>query len=229
MLDALGDILNPYSEAIGAVAGIVATLQSVSGAFFLNDIRKRGSADGFSAAPFILGIVISILVLQLSYIVGDTALIRTNITGLVINIVYMSIFFSYVSKEARPKILKQLGMAGAFAIACVTYAFFEDPAKIESRFGFLITAMFVCFVGAPLFSIPEIIKKKSAENLPFPMILSGSAMGFLWFLYAVSIKKRVLIYQNGFMLLLVLPQLLLCLIYPKTPIKNSNEKNTKEE
>ncbi|XP_055905068.1 sugar transporter SWEET1-like [Eupeodes corollae] len=230
MLDALGDLLNPYSELIGAAAGLVATLQSVSGAVFLNDIRKRGSADGFDPMPFIGGIVITILALKLSLILGASAMIRTNIIGLVINVIYMSFFYAYTSKEARPKIWKQMGIGAAFAFTCVTYATFEDPEKIEARFGMLITAMFVVLIGAPLLKMGEIIKKKSAENLPFPMILTGTLMGVLWLTYAISIKNRTVIYQNGFMLILSLPQLILCLIYPRTPTKvKASDKETKKD
>ncbi|XP_055852739.1 uncharacterized protein LOC129916667 [Episyrphus balteatus] len=231
MLDLLGDILSPYSEAIGALAGIVATLQSVSGAVFLNDIRKRGSADSFTATPFLFGLVIGTLMLKLSLILGQTAMIRTNVVGLVINSVYMAGFYYYTSKEALPKLWKQMGIAAAFTSVFIIYATFEDPTKIEARYGILLTCMFVMLLSAPLLSIPEIIRTKSSANLPFPMILTGTTMGVLWFLHAVSIKNKTLIYQHGFMLLLSSPQLLLCLIYSRTPpkVKDSDDKETKKD
>lgn len=57
-MDALGDLLEPYSAVIGQVAGIVTTLQFLSGFFLLNDIRKRGCSDVYPVAPFLGGIVL---------------------------------------------------------------------------------------------------------------------------------------------------------------------------
>lgn len=57
-MDALGDLLEPYSAAIGQVAGAITTLQFLSGFFLLNDIRKKGSSDVYPVGPFLGGIVL---------------------------------------------------------------------------------------------------------------------------------------------------------------------------
>ncbi|XP_055905067.1 sugar transporter SWEET1-like [Eupeodes corollae] len=225
MLDTLGDFLNPYRDVIGAIAGAVTTLHSVSKAVFLNDIRKRGTADGFSAFPFLGGIVMATLNLELSFILGDAALIRTNIIGLVINIVCLLIFYIYTSKQKRPQIRKQFTIAATIASACVIYVIFENPEKIQTRLGYLLTVFFVLLLGLPLLRIRSIIRKKSSENLPFPMIVAGMAIGIMWLTYGISIKKRVLIYQNGLLVSLLSPQLVVCLIYPRTSTKAETTEN----
>lgn len=52
-------LLEPYKEVIGQVCGIVSIGQMLSGAFLLNDIRKRGKtgADD-SVVPFLGGAVL---------------------------------------------------------------------------------------------------------------------------------------------------------------------------
>ncbi|XP_055852737.1 sugar transporter SWEET1-like [Episyrphus balteatus] len=230
MLEALGDLLNPYSETIGAVAGIVTCLQAFSGAFLLNDIRKRGIADGFSAAPFLGGIVISLLGYKLSAIVNDIAMIRTNLIGVAINAVYLLCFYIYSSEKFRPVIRKQFVYASVFSAFCIAYASIEDPKHIEFRFGTLLTTLLACLVGSPMLGVGEIIRKKSAANLPFPIILCGTMVASLWLTYGISLKNQVLIYQNAFLLVLSAPQLLLCFIYPGPPIQdNEQEKLLKKK
>lgn len=57
-MEALGDLLAPYSDAIGKVAGAITTLQFLSGVFLLNDIRKKGSSDEYPPEPFLGGLVL---------------------------------------------------------------------------------------------------------------------------------------------------------------------------
>lgn len=57
-MDALGDILAPYSDDIAKFAGTVTCLQFLSGVFLLNDIRSKGSSDAYPPEPFLGGIVL---------------------------------------------------------------------------------------------------------------------------------------------------------------------------
>lgn len=57
-MDALSDLLAPYSETIGKIAGTITTLQFLSGVALLNDIRKKGSSDVYPVGPFLGGIVL---------------------------------------------------------------------------------------------------------------------------------------------------------------------------
>lgn len=57
-MDALSDLLAPYSDAIAKVAGTITTFQFLSGVFLLNDIRKRGRSDGYPPEPFLGGVVL---------------------------------------------------------------------------------------------------------------------------------------------------------------------------
>lgn len=57
-MEQISEILQPYKETIGAVAGFVTALQMLSGAFLCNDIRKKGTAAGFSAIPFLGGLIL---------------------------------------------------------------------------------------------------------------------------------------------------------------------------
>ncbi|XP_013101100.1 sugar transporter SWEET1 [Stomoxys calcitrans] len=216
-MEVLGDLLEPYSDEIAKFAGSITCLQFLSGVFLMNDIRKKGSSDAYPPDPFIGGVVLTILSLKLGTLMGDEAMIKVNVIGFAINVVFMVIFYWYASGPFKSKIWSKIGIASTFTMACLAYSNFEDPAKIEFRFGMLITAILVILVGMPLLSLGEIIEKKSTEGLPFPLILSGTIVAAAWAAYGISIRNDVVTYQNLFLLLLSSIQLSLFAIYPNNP------------
>ncbi|XP_053950465.1 sugar transporter SWEET1 isoform X1 [Anastrepha ludens] len=216
-MDALGDLLAPYSDAIAKVAGTITTLQFLSGIFLLNDIRKKGRSDEYPPEPFLGGVVLSVLTLKMGVLMGDPATIQVNILGFAINVVFLTAFYWYASNEFKMKIWAKIGFAGAFTVACLAYATFEDPKKIEFRFGMLITGILLFLVGSPLLHLNKIIEKKSTAGMPFPIILTGTMVTASWGLYAISIRNPMMAYQNLFLFLLSSIQLSLFVIYPNTP------------
>ncbi|XP_068143095.1 sugar transporter SWEET1 [Drosophila tropicalis] len=226
-MDALGDILAPYSPLIAKIAGTITTLQFLSGVALLNDIRKKGSSDVYPVGPFLGGIVLTVLSLKLAYIMNDAAMINTNLIGLVINFVFLGGFYYYASSGSRTKIWKQIAYSAIFILLVIAYANFEDPKEIEFRLGMLITGILVWLVGSPLLHLPKIIEKKSTEGMPFPIILSGNIVACSWMLYAISIKNTAMVLQNLLMLVLGGIQLFMFVLYPSTPAKK--QPGTKKE
>ncbi|XP_067639994.1 sugar transporter SWEET1 [Eurosta solidaginis] len=221
-MEALGDLLAPYSDSLAKFAGTITTFQFMSGIFLLNDIRKKGCSDEYPPEPFLGGIVLSVLTLKMGTLMNDSAMIQVNILGFAINVVFLTIFYWYASNEYKMKIWSKIGIAGAFTVACLAYATFEDPKKIEFRFGMLITGILVFLVGSPLLHLNKIIEKKSTAGMPFPIILTGTMVTAAWMLYAISIRNPVMAYQNLFLFTLSSIQLSLFAIYPNTtPIEES--------
>lgn len=73
----------------------------------------------------------------------------------------------------------------------------------------------------------EIIKKKSTEGLPFPIILAGTAVSVMWFLYGVVARENFMIFQNGVLSIMSVIQLSMFAIYPSKPAaKKSPKKKT---
>lgn len=125
-------------------------------------------------------------------LMGDQAMIKVNIIGFAINVVFMVVFYWYATGPFKSKIWSKMGVATTFTMACLAYSNFEDPAKIEFRFGMVITGILVILVGMPLLSLGEIIEKKSTEGLPFPIILAGTLVAASWAAYGISIRNEVL-------------------------------------
>ncbi|XP_030380715.1 sugar transporter SWEET1 [Scaptodrosophila lebanonensis] len=218
-MEALGDILAPYSDTIAKVAGTITCLQFLSGVVLMNDIRKKGSSDIYPVGPFLGGIVLTVLSLKVGQLMGDQAMIKVNIIGFAINVVFMVGFYYYASNENKTKIWAKIGYVSLFLMACIAYSNYEDPKKVEFRLGMLITGILVWLVGSPLLHLGKIIEAKSTEGMPFPIILSGNLVAASWMIYGLSIRNTVVVFQNLFLLILGGIQLSLFAIYPNTPAK----------
>lgn len=57
-MEAISQLLQPYKEIIGQVAGIVTFGQMLSAVFLLNDIRKKKTTKGSPIIPFLGGFVL---------------------------------------------------------------------------------------------------------------------------------------------------------------------------
>ncbi|KAL0841721.1 hypothetical protein ABMA28_013993 [Loxostege sticticalis] len=214
-MDALADVLQPYKELIGSVAAVVTIGQMFSGSFLCWDIYKQGSTRGMTIIPFLGGVVMSVLNLKFGYILRDDTMILVNLFGLALNIVYVMIYFQYTSEKL--KVWAQMGLAGAFSAAMIGYAQMEDPKLVETRFGSIITALMFYLIASPLFSLGDIIKYKSTEGMPFPLILSGTVVTFMWLLYGITLRNTFIVLQNVVAFVLCAIQMSLFVIYPSKP------------
>ncbi|XP_001864800.2 sugar transporter SWEET1 [Culex quinquefasciatus] len=219
MLDALSEVLQPYKELVGNAAAIVTVLQMFSGCFVCNDIRRKGTSSGFSPMPFIGGCALTVLFLQHALLMGDPAMIKANVVGFGISAVYATFFLLYTPRNGRADFWKQVAMSTALTAALLAYAQVENPAVVEDRFGLIVTILMLMLIAQPLFGLPEIMRKKSTEGLPFAMILSGTIVGFMWLLYGVILNNMFVILQNLAGVTLSAIQLALFAIYPSKDSK----------
>ncbi|XP_059061757.1 sugar transporter SWEET1 [Achroia grisella] len=221
-MEVLADILQPYKELVGNIAAIVTIGQMFSGTFMCWDIYKQGNTSGIPSTPFLGGLVMGIINLKYGYILRDDTMIQVNLFGLALNIIYVLVYFTYTQEKV--KTWAQMGITGAISAALLGYAEMEDPKLVEHRLGIIITAFMFLLIASPLFGLNEIIKNKSTEGLPFPMILSGSVVTFMWLLYGIILRNQFLVIQNVVALVLCSIQLSLFVIYPSKPKGQENAK-----
>ncbi|XP_065078151.1 sugar transporter SWEET1-like [Ochlerotatus camptorhynchus] len=222
-MESLSRALQPYKELVGNVAAIVTVLQMFSGGFVCNDIRKKGTSDGFSPMPFLGGCGLGILFLKHALLMDDPAMIRANVVGLGISVAYSVFFYLYTPRQSKADFWKQLGTVGAVAMAMLAYAQIENAELVEDRFGLILTVLLLMLIAQPLFGLPEIIRKKSTEGLPFPMILSGTVVGCMWLLYGIILNNTFVIFQNLAAVSLSGVQLALFVIYPTKDAKKKKQ------
>ncbi|GBP43813.1 Sugar transporter SWEET1 [Eumeta japonica] len=190
-MEALSGILYPYKDLIGSIAGIVTIGQMFSGTFMCYDMYKQGDTGGMGVMPFLGGFIMGVLNLKYGYMIRDDTMILVNFVGLALSIIYLMVYFNYAQDKVT--VWAKMGLGGAFAAAVIAYSEMEDPKVVEHRFGLILTAFMFWLIASPLFGLSDIIKNKSTEGLPFPMIFSGTIVTFMWLLYGVVLKNQFIV------------------------------------
>lgn len=88
-------------------------------------------------------------------------------------------------------ILKQFFSILFVLVASLIYSQYEsDYEKATSHMGIICSGVTILFFAAPLASLLHVIKVKSSESLPFPIILSTFIVSIQWFLYGLIIHDK---------------------------------------
>uniref|UniRef100_A0A8D9FC46 Sugar transporter SWEET1 n=1 Tax=Cacopsylla melanoneura TaxID=428564 RepID=A0A8D9FC46_9HEMI len=125
--------------------------------------------------------------------------------------------------EKKKNLHLQVAKAAGFVSIILGYAYVEASENLEHRFGLIVTVFMFALLSAPLLGIKEIVKKEDASSLPFPMILSGTVVTFLWFLYGFIIQNLFIQFQNIAAFTLCSTQLTLCILFPGSKTKKKKD------
>lgn len=91
-------------------------------------------------------------------IINDLPTVRINAIGVAIHIAYICFFYSYTNNvKHKTQVWAQLGYGGAFLLALLAYAEYEDPKLLPFRFWVIITGFLFVLVGTPLLSLVSLI------------------------------------------------------------------------
>lgn len=216
-MDSLAFALMPYLDGIGKVAGLLTVCQFLSGCFLCNSIRQRGTSEGSSALQFVLGCGLTVLQLRYSLMLDAEAMIRTSVVTFAICVVYTMWFAAYTPRGKRRMDLWQLILQTMLVVgALLMYSGFEDPYKVEFRFGVVVTGLTLGYMGLPLLKLCQVIRRETTEGLPLPVILASSGASVLWLLYGIILDNPFIIIQKTIAVGICTAQLSLFVLYPRT-------------
>ncbi|KAI3452414.1 hypothetical protein Pfo_009079 [Paulownia fortunei] len=123
----------------------------------------------------------------LPFVHPDSVLVVTiNTVGLILELVYLTIFFCYTTKKNRGIIVLFL-LAEAMllaVVAAITLLCFHTHATRSMFVGIICVVFGIIMYGSPLSILRKVIKTESAEFLPFWLCLAGFSNGVVWFIYA---------------------------------------------
>lgn len=109
-------------------------------------------------------------------ILNDLPTVRTNLIGVILSIVYLTIFYWYTSKPAEKTFVwAQLGFGCAFLAAVFAYAEMEDKTVLVPRFGWIVTVILFLLVGSPFLGLVGI---RSAYAAAVDSVANFVAFGF---------------------------------------------------
>ncbi|XP_043268077.1 sugar transporter SWEET1 [Venturia canescens] len=203
-------------KEIVATSAVITTMgQMLAGTLICKDIYKKGTTKGVDPTPFVGGTVMCLLMLRYALILGDPAMININLFGLAVNIIYVLVFYAY--SPDKDQVIGMIVKAAVFAGFFLGYAQWEHQDLIQFRYGMIVTVLLILLIASPFLHLGEVLRTKSTEMLPFPLILMGTLVSFQWLLYGLLIDDAFIIFQNALGLTLNAVQLSLFAIFPSRP------------
>ncbi|KAL2335651.1 hypothetical protein Fmac_016864 [Flemingia macrophylla] len=111
----------------------------------------------------------------------------SNGIGLVLEFVYLAIFFAYASKEGRKKVALYLTIEVIFftAVVLVTMLALHGTTQRSLIVGVLGNILNVMMSVSPLTIMAKVIKTKSVKYMPFWLSLANFLNGLCWTTYAL--------------------------------------------
>ncbi|KAK4875208.1 hypothetical protein RN001_011630 [Aquatica leii] len=201
---------------LAVTASISTILQFLAGTLVCQKIVQKKSTGDISGLPFVSGFLSTSLWLRYGFLIGDHSLILVNTVGATLHFSYAVVFYLYSIKKTV--ILRQFFGSIGILLTILAYSVYESNKEVSIKYvGFLCCVMTIMFFAAPLTSLLYVIKVKSAESLPFPIIFMSFIVSMQWFFYGVILKDTFIQIPNFLGCLLSGFQLSLFCIYTKSP------------
>lgn len=96
------------------------------------------------------------LVLKYALILQDKAMFQVNMAAIVLNVMYLICYYIYCKykwEDLYKPCLRGMGLIAAISM----YLRWEDPSKLEYRYGLLVTVLMLLLMGSPLMEIVSYI------------------------------------------------------------------------
>ncbi|XP_044733127.1 sugar transporter SWEET1 [Chrysoperla carnea] len=213
--------LEEWQEIIALTASISTILQFLTGIMVCQKFVEKGSTGNTSCFPFICGFLSCSLWLRYGFLINEESMILVNTIGGTLFLAYCMTYLFYSIKKSV--VARQIFGVLCILIICIGYTtFIEEKHEIAVfRMGVLCCTTTVIFIAAPLATLMHVIKTKSTESLPFPMILSSCFVSLQWWLYGIILNDIFVQLPNFLGFALSIFQLGIFLCYPSTPTKTA--------
>ena len=112
---------------------------------------------------------------------NDSTLVVVNATGLLLEICYLTYYYSYTGISSRRTVTKQI-----FAFYSVFSVVFYGATYVSSApllaIGYVGSCTAMGVYAAPLATVAKVIRLRSSEYMSFPLSAVGLVVAIEWFL-----------------------------------------------
>ncbi|CBI15051.3 hypothetical protein VitviT2T_026346 [Vitis vinifera] len=228
-------MVNP--DTIRTIVGIIGNVISF-GLFaspiptFIQIVKKKTVGE-FKPDPYLATVLNCMMwvLYGLPFVRPDSLLVITiNGGGLVIELIYVTIFFVYADSLKRKKIALWLLFEVIFMaiIAAITMLLFHGTKNRSLFVGLLCVVFNVIMYASPLTVMRQVIRTKSVKYMPFTLSLANFANGIVWSIYALIKFDPYILIPNGLGSLSGAVQLILYATYYKSTPKDEEDKKPPE-
>ncbi|CAK1552179.1 unnamed protein product [Leptosia nina] len=217
--------LSDFKELVERLAVVTTILQFLSGILVCKQYILNRTTGEASPLPFTCGFFSCSIWLLYGLTKNDGNMILVNVVGVIFMIAYTVIFYLYTLKKSL--VLRQSYVTVGLCLFMMGYVNVEEDNEVLlNRLGTLACCLTLVTVASPMSKLFYVIKTKSTECLPFPMILMTFIVMALWFLYGMIEEDIYLTIPNLIGASLALAQLSLFIIFPSKQISPLLVKST---
>jgi len=210
-----------FKDILASTASVCTIFQFLSGILVCRKFAKNKSTGDASGLAFVTCFISCSLWLLYGLLIQDRSIVIVNTFGSSLQFFYAFTFYIYTVK--KNVIVKQMLLALTFISFMFLYWFVEeDIASVIRHVGFISCTFTILFFASPLINLAHVLRVKSADSLPFPMIVASFITSCQWFLYGCLIDDYFIQTPNLLGCILSGFQLMLFIIFP-------NQKSGKEQ
>ncbi|CAH0720681.1 unnamed protein product, partial [Brenthis ino] len=206
-------------EPIGITATLAVCttiLQFLSGIIVCKQYVDNKTTAESSPLPFFCGFASSGVWLLYGMAKQDNKIVFVNAVGVILMASYVIVFYLYTFKKSS--VLRLILLTLVFYGFIMGYMSVElDNEVLVNRFGLLACFLTLLTIAAPMSKLIYVIKTKSTDCLPFPMIFMSFIVSSLWYIYGMMAGDSYIMVPNLVGGGLSFLQLSLFVIYPSVP------------
>jgi len=204
-------VLEEWKDVVANSATICAIGMFLSGMEICAKFYKNKTTGETSPMTFLVGIVMTYVWFSYGRLVDDPTVIKVNGTGLVLQCFYTCVFYVYAINKTN--MLKKIFLV--LLINGVLYWYMTGEGEnTTTNIGFLAAGLSVAYCSAPLASVSHVIRTKSADVLPFFLILMTVIVTLLMGTYGTIVNDPFIKVPNILGFIIAVVQLSLFFYYP---------------
>lgn len=189
----------------------------VSGVLTCQKMVLSGSTENIPLLPFVTTFLNCMMWASYGILKEDSALIPVNLSGMMLQVLYMLCFFFYC--KHRGEELKIILYAAVVSLALYFYVmqYIREETQRVSHLGFACIVFTVAMQASPLAAVAKVVRTKSTESMPFIFSFMMVVVSFLWLCYGIAVGDINIKVPHASGVLLGLIQLSLFCVYPSKP------------
>ncbi|KAJ8631111.1 hypothetical protein MRB53_024434 [Persea americana] len=193
---------NAARNIVGIIGNVISFGLFISPAPTFYKIWKKRDVEEFSPIPYLATLLNCMLWVfyGLPFVTPNSFLVVTiNGAGLVLEGIYLSMYFAFSTKKQRLKALKILLGELAFVALVVTLVLTlaHTHKKRTLIVGVLCVIFGTCMYASPLSVMRMVIRTKSVKYMPFYLSLANFLNGVCWTAYALIRFDIFITIPNG--------------------------------
>lgn len=206
-----------WTDIIATSAIITTVVQFLSGTVICKKYMDKKSTGDTSCLPFISGFLSCVMWLKYGLITQEESIVLVNSIGAALFFIYTVIY--YLLTINKRLTLRQFGCACLIIAGISIFTNYNDNYTLVSFvLGIMCCVVTLMFISAPLSLLVHVIRVKSTESLPFPLIIMSFFVSLLWLIYGIIITDIFIQITNFLGCIISAAQLLLFIIYPSRSV-----------